>query len=102
MRKSLWKQLVLLSLLLAVVSGSVAWAAPSIPSQPIRAESPGIASLWWSMLTDWLGWSSSAPDERFEHSTQATTVGEQAPVPDPTLWECNPCADAGPDLDPDG
>jgi len=102
MRKSLWKRLVHLFLLLVVVSGSVAWAIPTTPSQAIRPESPGIWSSWWDMLTEWLGCNPSALDQSSGNAIQGTTVEQQAPAPDPTLWECSPCTQAGPDIDPDG
>lgn len=102
MRTSLWKRFVLPFVLLVVVSGSVAWAVPTSPLQPIRPDSPGIWSSWWDMLTEWLGWGPSTPAQRSGNVSQGTTAEQQAPAPDPTLWECNPCTQGGPDIDPDG
>lgn len=99
MRSSLRRQLVPLFVALAIVVATAGWAAPG----PARGSTlPETPRLWWEALVEWLGWSPREIERESGREPQAIRLENQAPSPNLTLWECDPCTDAGPDFDPDG
>jgi|GEM_PF-2890742 len=102
MHKRFWRQFVLFVVLLAIMATTSAWAAPGIPPGSSSPDFQGIVTPWLDALSEWFGWSSWQVEGGSEQTARAATQESQVPEPDPTVWNWDASADAGPSLDPDG
>lgn len=102
MRKSFWRQVVVLSALLAILTASATWATPELAGRSASPSAQGAVALWWNAVVDLLGWSSWKIEGGSAKAPEAINLEDQALEPDPTSPQESSGTDGGPSLDPDG